>query len=995
MSLFYSKVGVALASSSFPPFETLLDEFRDRWERGERPSVESFLARIDPAQPFQASELIYLEYRLAIQAGLKVDSSSFLTRFPEHESSLARLFALDETLATSNLGVWASACRLPEAGDDLGPYHLVRMLGEGGFARVFLAREVDFDDRLLVVKVSTRITAEPRLLARLRHPHVVEVIRQATTADGGLQLICMPFLGGATLGDVFEKVHNRRRKPTTGLDLLKALDRTSAKEYPASEARSPSRDLLAAFSYPKAIAWIVARSAEGLEHANRRLVIHGDVKPSNILLSADGVPMLFDFNLSLDQPARPGRTGASAPAGGTLQYLAPERIKSLLGKGGPGRLGGDQPHRSDLYALGLVLLEGISGIAPAIPSDSPFGPKARLAELAEARNQGLDAFTPALRSVPASLRPIFEHLLTEDPSDRYADGKELAEDLDLWTAERPTRYAEPPSISVVVGRGVRRHRVVLQFAAAALAAVVATGLLARFWFHHEMSAIAVEKYDTLLDNAETAPFLLTHYGTWETSSGNPERILAAYDVEGPKDWRSRPDVRFLDTRDREELEALILEQSYLLAKKLANRPKSSPDWRKALTLVDRTLARSPLDVFQRLRDRLARQLGDARPSPRYVAEAEVSPPPRYLDEYLKGVEETELHARAASERFREVLVEKPGFFWAEYRLVQVACRLNLYEDALQHFRACVRRRPDNPALHTQLAALLYRNHHHVEAMSECEAAMRLEGDFAEAYYTLALLQREADSKEGAKVLLNRFTMIRQGNLTPIAQKRLKPRLDLTYSVHSTSIPDFTEQDEVNFREILADDPDDQVTRQILANHLGRTKRIAESITEYGRILELNPDHLGARYGRAFILQSMKSEEAWVEFESLIAHPRFEELLREEQEAMRLFGLLVAHRIAKGDSFGALRVAGAGLELAERRNLMSHEFRYTVARAWASFARSDSTYLDECARHLVVAEKQYPGILRTWFNTDSLFDPIRPELSTIIRAAGIDLGPDAK
>ena len=97
---------------------------------------------------------------------------------------------------------------------------LLRELGEGGFARVFLAEQADLDHRLVVVKVSTRITPEPRLLARARHSHIVEVLWHNLIDDGSLQLVCMPFLGGATLAAVLADRKRRGGRPRSGRDLL-------------------------------------------------------------------------------------------------------------------------------------------------------------------------------------------------------------------------------------------------------------------------------------------------------------------------------------------------------------------------------------------------------------------------------------------------------------------------------------------------------------------------------------------------------------------------------------------------------------------------------------------------------------------------------------------------------------------------------------------------------------------------------------------------------
>src|SRR5690606_33386198 len=120
-----------------------------------------------------------------------------------------------------------------EPGDQIGPYRLLRELGRGGFARVYLAADTDLEDRLLVVKVTDRPSAEHRYLARAPHPHIVPILRERTTEDG-LQLIFMPFVGGATLGDVLAEGRLRGRRPERGADLLADLDLRSAPEYAAA-----------------------------------------------------------------------------------------------------------------------------------------------------------------------------------------------------------------------------------------------------------------------------------------------------------------------------------------------------------------------------------------------------------------------------------------------------------------------------------------------------------------------------------------------------------------------------------------------------------------------------------------------------------------------------------------------------------------------------------------------------------------------------------------
>ena len=189
------------------------------------------------------------------------------------------------------------------------------------------------------------------MLARARHSHIVEVLWHNLIEDGSLQLVCMPFLGGATLAAVLADRKRRGGRPRSGRDLLVDLDRVSAPEYPTADLARPSREIIARLSYPKAVAWIVARLAEALDYAYSRGVLHGDVKPSNILLTADGEPMLLDFNLAVGWRS-PGGEDLPGDTGGTLAYMAPERLRAVAQPEHAVVPKAADRHRADLYALG-------------------------------------------------------------------------------------------------------------------------------------------------------------------------------------------------------------------------------------------------------------------------------------------------------------------------------------------------------------------------------------------------------------------------------------------------------------------------------------------------------------------------------------------------------------------------------------------------------------------------------------------------------------------
>ena len=129
------------------------------------------------------------------------------------------------------------------------------------------------------------------------------------------------------------------------------------------EARAPAA-ILGELSYERAAAWIVAQLADGLHHAHQRGILHRDIKPSNVLISAEGQPLLLDFNLSPAQDEDP----AHATIGGTVAYMAPEHLRALAGR--TPALIRQVDRRSDIYSLGIVLAEMLTGHRPFEQSGS-------------------------------------------------------------------------------------------------------------------------------------------------------------------------------------------------------------------------------------------------------------------------------------------------------------------------------------------------------------------------------------------------------------------------------------------------------------------------------------------------------------------------------------------------------------------------------------------------------------------------------------------------
>jgi len=1011
-----------------------LAEFASRWERGENPSAEEYLGRLSPDHAADAVELIYREYCLAESAGLNPDPSDYLKRFPAQGDSLRRLFSLHGAFGPLGLRDRADSASLPEVGDEIGPYLLIRELGRGGFARVFLAEQADLDGRLVVVKVSARITPEPRLLARVRHSHIVEVLRHGIAEDGMFQLICMPFLGGATLSTVLTAQRATRRRPARGSDLLAVLDEVSAPEYPRPDIVRPAREVIARLSYPRAIAWIVARLAEALDHAERRGVAHGDLKPSNVLLTADGHPMLLDFNLAHDG-LDPGILDAPVDGGGTLAYMAPERLRAIADLIGTPRARAFDRHRADIYALGLLLREALTGQPPEIPERRTRSMQEYADLIAASRNrEGAARIQSGRDPIPAALRSILSLCLAPAPSDRYQRASELADDLDRWRSDRPLAFAREPLWPSCLLRQIRSRRPALTVASLCLAIGIAAALTVSYASRTSPRQQAEFKLASLWDRAESGVFPAQRGIQWRTEArGDPAenaiRHLNQYGVLDTDDWRRRDDVRALPERDRAELEIWLLEQVLRYGHALGKRPDSPEDWWRGLVLLERTARMTPLVPLIHQCRLLRGRLKLTRPTSLVDGPAPPNPPPRWMEEYLLGVEaELAGSAAAAQAHYKKVLIDRPTSFWGHYRAAVVACEFHKTRSALSHLTFCVDRRPRNPVLRDRLAGRLFELGRLDAALEQCNKALMLDPDLAESYRTRTLIRGRLGRTEDLISDIRRFELLTrsQGKVPS-----LKLRLESMISLRNDLVFNKEGRCDDLPRRILDVDFEDVDARMIVAEQLldagrrdwdllgpgNREKNIALMEAALGaidKILELDPEHLRARYERAMLLRQVESalgeiekvlkshpetprarhehailirllrrEEAARDLEFVMDHPRLEKFLQESHDAISVFHHTTSRYIHEGKILAALRAAERGLAHSERLNWMCGMSHYMMAKIYAVASADAPGLLQKTAFHLKKSGEIRPHFIMKHFEDDPTFDSLRHKIRPLI------------
>jgi serine/threonine protein kinase len=316
----------------------------------------------------------------------------------------------------------AGAQGAPRPGDRLGDFELLAKLGEGGFGEVFLARQVSLG-REVALKVSADARGEARALARLEHESIVRVYDQATDWERNLRLLWMQYVPGASLERVIRRLARRAPEGWDGQAILEAVAAASPGPAAADHAARRDRERLEGSDFASAVCWLGARLAEALAHAHAQGVVHRDVKPANILLSRSGRPFLADFNLAFQPHAADGPGGQGV--GGTVRYMAPEHLDAYAQVAPPEAVGA----RSDVYSLGVVLFELLTGRRPFEDPAPDLPVRTALADMAAERRAGAPSPRRLRPEVPEVLDRAVRRCLDPDPARRY-QAAELADALD-------------------------------------------------------------------------------------------------------------------------------------------------------------------------------------------------------------------------------------------------------------------------------------------------------------------------------------------------------------------------------------------------------------------------------------------------------------------------------------------------------------------------------------------------------------------------------------
>lgn len=329
-------------------------------------------------------------------------AAELIAAFPEYRDALAFLLELDELVA---------AVALPEVGERVGEFELISHLGRGASGRVFLARETGLADRLVVVKIQPDDQDEHLSLAQVQNTHIIPLLSARALPERGLRVLCMPDLGGASLDWILADLALIPIEERCGRDIVASLHRAAGARPAPLDTDGACQQFLASETWERAACWITACLADGLDAAHRRGLVHMDLKPSNVLIAADGLPLLLDFHLAR-APIAAGDRG-SGPIGGTPGWMPPEQADAIdatrRGEACPQTV----DHRCDVYALGQILAAILGG------NQDPCGPT----RITTGRARGLSA--------------IVARCLEPAPEDRYETAAAVADDVRRFLANLP------------------------------------------------------------------------------------------------------------------------------------------------------------------------------------------------------------------------------------------------------------------------------------------------------------------------------------------------------------------------------------------------------------------------------------------------------------------------------------------------------------------------------------------------------------------------------
>jgi WD40 repeat protein/predicted Ser/Thr protein kinase len=414
-------------------------------------------------------------------------------------------------------------------GATIGNYRILHLIGEGGMGAVYEA-EQEQPRRTVALKVIKPGLASPELLrrfeqesqalGRLQHPGIAQIYEAGTanTGFGPQPYFAMEFIRGDSLMD-----HVKKRQ-------LNARERLQ----------------------------LIAKVADAVQHAHQRGLIHRDLKPGNILIDETGSPKILDFGVArvTDSDSQTTLQTDVGQLVGTLAYMSPEQVLA-----DPLEL----DTRSDVYSLGVILYELLSGQMPYPVTRNLHETLQAIREKDPARLSTVD------RIYRGDIETIVAKALEKDKSRRYGSAAELAADIGRYLKDEPI-VARPPTAAYQLQKFARRYKALVGGIAAAFVFLVA-GVVASLW----QANVARRERDRAVTAEQTATTERDRARTAETQATREQQ--RAVDAESvARDERDRA----VTEQQRAEMQRLLTTWQSLSREAIRDASSRADDDRTAL-----------------------------------------------------------------------------------------------------------------------------------------------------------------------------------------------------------------------------------------------------------------------------------------------------------------------------------------------------------------------------------------------------------------------------
>jgi serine/threonine protein kinase len=342
--------------------------------------------------------------KFVLDAGLVATNELDFCREQQKQASDPNQRSLADLLVENNFLTPTQARRIKQQLEDrrssqIPGYQLICMIGKGAMAKVYKARQVSLD-RIVAIKVLpkrmseneefvSRFYAEGKAAARLSHSNIVQAIDVGSTVDG-FHYFVMEYIEGKTL-----------------YDLMLPRPHGDGRTFSENEALD-----------------ITCQMAEALSHAHEKGLIHRDVKPKNIILTPQGVAKLTDLGLAREVDDKAAAESEAGKAYGTPYYISPEQIRGDV----------DIDYRADIYSLGATMYHLLTG-RPPFEADTPS------AVMHKHLSEPLRPPDHINTALSAGISEIIEVAMAKNRDERYANTKDMLEDLKAVRSGHPALHA--------------------------------------------------------------------------------------------------------------------------------------------------------------------------------------------------------------------------------------------------------------------------------------------------------------------------------------------------------------------------------------------------------------------------------------------------------------------------------------------------------------------------------------------------------------------------